>query len=305
VVIMTIAIVLKLSDQLLFLGMELRDATRFYGEAKEGLEEILKDHVIVNSSSATKLIVSDGEIFIDSINFEYENTKVFHDFSLHINAGQKVGFIGRSGAGKTTFVSLLLRHYDVQEGFIKIDGQNISDVTLQSLRQAIAFVPQDTGLFHRTIQENISYSNPDATLEMVRKSARMAQADQFIQELPNKYQTLVGERGVKLSGGQRQRIAIARAFLKNAPILILDEATSSLDSESEQAIQESLETLIKGRTGISIAHRLSTLKKMDRLIILQNGKITEDGAPDDLINKKDGIFKNMWDHQVKGFIIDE
>ncbi len=305
VVVMVIAIVLKLSDQLLFLGMELRDATRYYGEAKEGLEEILKEHIIVDDPNATELTLSEGKISLESVDFEYDNTKVFKDFSLEISNGQKVGLVGRSGAGKTTFVSLLLRHYEVQGGAIKIDNQNISSITLESLRQCIAFVPQDTSLFHRTIQENIRYSNPEATGEDVIRAAKLAQADEFIRKLPKGYETLVGERGVKLSGGQRQRIAIARAFLKNAPILILDEATSSLDSQSEQLIQESLETLMKGRTVIAIAHRLSTLKEMDRIIVIENGKIAEDGDPEELLKKPNGKFKKMWDHQVKGFIVDE
>ena len=305
VVVMVIAIVLKLSDQLLFLGMEIRDATRYYGEAKEGLEEILREHIIVDSPDATELSLTTGAISVESIDFEYGNTKVFEDFSLNIPPGQKVGLVGRSGAGKTTFVSLLLRHYDLQNGAIKIDNQDISNTTLESLRRSIAFVPQDTSLFHRTIQENIRYSNPDSTQEDIMHASKLAQADEFIKNLPKGYDTLVGERGIKLSGGQRQRIAIARAFLKDAPILVLDEATSSLDSESEHAIQLSLEKLMKGRTVIAIAHRLSTLKKMDRLVILKDGKIAEDGSPDELIDKKDGVFKNMWDHQVKGFIIDE
>ncbi len=305
VIVMVIAIVGDLSGQLFFIGQEMRDAARYYGEAKEGLEEILQEHIIVDAPHASHLVLSKGAISVESIDFQYENTQVFENFSLQIPAGQKVGFVGRSGAGKTTFVSLLLRHFDVQAGAIKIDGQNIFDVTLESLRLSIAFVPQDTSLFHRTIRENIRYSNPLATDEAVIYAAKLAQADGFISSLPQGYETLVGERGVKLSGGQRQRIAIARAFLKNAPILVLDEATSSLDSESEHAIQLSLEQLMKDRTVIAIAHRLSTLKKMDRIIILDGGKIIEDGNPDELLKKPNGIFKNMWDHQVKGFIIDE
>jgi ATP-binding cassette, subfamily B, bacterial len=305
VIIMVISIVGHVSGQLLFLGMEIRDTTRYYGEAKEGLLEILKEHLIVDAPNAKNVTLEKGLITLEAITFEYDTTKIFENFSLTIPAGQKIGFVGKSGAGKTTFVSLLLRHFDIQSGEIKIDGQNISAITLESLRQAIAFVPQDTSLFHRTIKENIRYSNPEATDDEVRHAARLAHADEFINSLPKDYKTLVGERGVKLSGGQRQRIAIARAFLKNAPILILDEATSSLDSASEHAIQESLETLMKGRTVIAIAHRLSTLKEMDRIVVLQNGQIVEDGAPDDLLKKQNGIFKNMWDHQVKGFIVDE
>ncbi len=305
VVIMVLAIVEQITGQLLFIGMEIKNTTKFYGEAKEGLEEILKEHIIVDAPNASDLTFSEGTILVNKICFEYENTKVFDDFSLTIPAGQKVGLIGRSGAGKTTFVSLLLRHFDVQDGAIKIDGQDIKDIRLESLRRVIAFVPQDTSLFHRTIRENIRYSNPDAKDFDVEKAAKQAQADEFIEKLPKGYDTLVGERGVKLSGGQRQRIAIARAFLKNAPILILDEATSSLDSESESAIQLSLEKLMKGRTVIAIAHRLSTLKEMDRLIIISNGKIVEDGSPEELLKITNGQFKKMWDHQVKGFIVDD
>ena len=303
VIVMVISIVGDLTGQLFFIGQEIRDSSKLYGQIKEGLDEILREHIIVNTPNAYDLNFKTGAISIESIDFEYENTRVFKDFSIEIPAGQKVGFVGKSGAGKTTFVSLLLRHFDVQSGIIKIDGQNIQDVTLESLRQAIAFVPQDTSLFHRTIRENIRYSNPQATDAEVKSAAKLAQADEFIKQLPNEYETLVGERGVKLSGGQRQRIAIARAFLKNAPILILDEATSSLDSESEHAIQLSLEHLMIGRTVIAIAHRLSTLKKMDRIVIIDNGAVAEDGSPEDLLRKTNGLFKNMWDHQVKGFIV--
>lgn len=305
VIIMIIAIVLDLSQEFFFIGQEMKDGARSFGEAREGLDEILSKHIIVDSPTAVDFMFSKGDISLESIDFNYENAKVFKDFSLKIREGQKVGLVGRSGAGKTTFVALLLRHFDISAGEIKIDGQNISDVTLESLRRAVAFVPQDTSLFHRSIRENIGYSKPEASLKEIKRSSSLAQASQFIEKLPQGYETLVGERGVKLSGGQRQRIAIARAFLKNAPILILDEATSSLDSESEHAIQVSLERLMKNRTVIAIAHRLSTLKKMDRIVFIEDGKIIEDGAPEELIKKPDGLFKKMWDHQVKGFIVDE
>lgn len=304
VIVMVISIVGDLTGQLFFIGQEIKDSSKVYGQTREGLDEILREHIIVNAPNAHDLNFKDGAISIESVNFEYENTKVFKDFSIEIPAGQKVGFVGRSGAGKTTFVSLLLRHFDVQSGTIKIDGQNISEITLDSLRKAIAFVPQDTSLFHRTIRENIGYSNPKASDAKIFAASKQALAHEFIKALPQGYETLVGERGVKLSGGQRQRVAIARAFLKNSPILILDEATSSLDSESEHAIQESLDTLMRGRTVIAIAHRLSTLKKMDRIVFIEDGKIIEDGAPEELLNKSGGLFKKMWDHQVKGFIVD-
>jgi len=305
VVVMVVAIVVKLADQLLFLGQELRDAIRYYGEAKEGLSEILQEHSIIDAPDAKTLTSHKGSIEFASVDFDYDNKNIFSSFSLTIKGGEKVGIVGKSGAGKTTLVSLLLRHFDIRKGEILIDGQNISEVTQESLRKNIAFVPQDTSMFHRTILENVRYSNPKATDDDVQKAARLAHADDFIQKLPEKYKTLVGERGLKLSGGQRQRIAIARAFLKKAPILILDEATSSLDSASEQKIQESLDMLMKEKTVIAIAHRLSTLKKMDRIIVIESGKIIEDGNPDELLKKHKGIFKNMWDHQVKGFITDK
>lgn len=305
VVVMVVTIVGDLSSRLFFIGQELRDASKIYGQIDEGLEEILKEHVITDVLNASDLKVKEGNISIEKIDFEYEKVGVFKDFSLNIPAGQKVGFVGKSGAGKTTLVSLLLRHFDIQKGTIKIDGQNIKDVTLESLRQAIAFVPQDTTLFHRTVCENIAYSNPEASDREIQNAAKSAQAHDFIMQLPKGYATLVGERGIKLSGGQRQRIAIARAFLKNAPILILDEATSSLDTESEQAIQLSLKKLMRKGTVIAIAHRLSTLKEMDKIVVVDDGKIAEYGSPRELLDKKDGIFRGMWEHQIQGFIVDE
>jgi len=305
IVVMVIGITADLTGQLLFLGQQITDSVRLYGQAKEGLAEILQKHNIVDAPQAVDLHVTNGRIDLENIHFEYENVPVFNNFSLSLKGGEKVGLVGRSGAGKSTFVSLLLRHYDVLDGTISIDDQDIYKATLESLRRSIAFVPQDTNLFHRSIRENISYGSSKATDEDVVRAAKLAKADEFIDKLPQGYKTMLGERGVKLSGGQRQRVSIARAFLKNAPILILDEATSSLDSESEQAIQQSLEHLMKGRTVIAIAHRLSTLKEMDRIVVIKGGKVVEDGNPDDLLQKPNGIFKNMWEHQVKGFIVDE
>lgn len=304
-VIMIITISGSLGWQLFFIGQELKDAAIYYGQTQEGLEEVLEPHLIVDVHNAKILSVSRGSIVFEKVDFEYDKIKVFDKFSINVQSGQKVGLVGRSGAGKTTFVSLLLRHFDVQKGSIRIDGQDIKSVTLDSLRRAISFVPQDTTLFHRTVFENIVYGSPNATQKEVLNAAKLAQAHNFITKFPNGYEMLVGERGVKLSGGQRQRVAIARAFLKNAPILVLDEATSSLDSESEHAIQVSLDKLFAGRTVIAIAHRLSTLKKMDRIVIIDDGKISEDGSPSALLEKNNGIFKVMWEHQVKGFILDE
>ena len=304
-VVMITYMTVNLYSQFLFLGFELRDVTRFYGEAQEGLTEILQSHEIVDKPSARAVTIAKGDILLDNVTFQYHKKKVFDRFSLHIPAGQKLGLVGRSGAGKTTFVSLVLRHFEIQSGDIKIDNNSIGDITLESLRKAIAFVPQDTSLFHRTIKENILFGTPHAKESDIRTATDVSQASGFIDELPQGYETLVGERGVKLSGGQRQRIAVARAFLKNAPIVILDEATSSLDSQSEHAIQQAIEKLMSDKTVIAIAHRLSTLKKMDRIIVIENGKIQEDGNPEELLRKENGIFKSMWDHQVNGFIVDE
>ncbi len=304
VLVMVIAIVRDISSQLFSLGQEIKEAARLYGQINEGLEEVLHEHLIVDKAGSQEATISEGKIEFNNVDFSYEKSLIFKNFSIHIEAGQKVGLVGKSGAGKTTFISLLLRHFEIEGGSVTIDNLDISSITLESLRKAIAVVPQDTSLFHRTIRENIGYSRPDATDEEIQHAAKLAQASGFIEKLPKKYDTLIGERGVKLSGGQRQRIAIARAFLKNAPILILDEATSSLDSESEHAIQVSLRSLMKGRTVIAIAHRLSTLKEMDRIIVIENGDVVEDGAVDELLKKTDGAFKKVWDHQVKGFIVE-
>jgi ABC-type multidrug transport system fused ATPase/permease subunit len=224
---------------------------------------------------------------------------------LEIPGGQKVALVGPSGAGKTTFVRLLLRLFDVKGGSITVDGQDISDATLDSLHRAIALVPQDPVLFHRTLLENIRYGRSDATDEEVYEAARLAHCDEFIDAFPEKYATYVGERGVKLSGGERQRIAIARAILKDAPILILDEATSSLDSRSEFLIQDALDSLMKGKTAIVIAHRLSTIRKMDRILVIEGGAIKEDGSHDELLKKPESLYRKLWELQAGGFMLDE
>ena len=227
--------------------------------------------------------------------------KVLDNFSLTIPVGQKIAVVGSSGAGKTTFVRLLMRLFNIPSGKIVIDGVDITNISQENLREQIAFVPQDPVLFHRTLMENIRYGRRDASDEEVMNAAHFAHCDDFIDVLPDKYETYVGERGVKLSGGERQRVAIARAILKDAPILILDEATSSLDSHSEALIQDALQKLIKGKTTIVIAHRLSTIRQMDRIIVLEKGKILEDGTHEELANKKDGLYKKLWDLQAGGF----
>ena len=253
--------------------------------------------------SGNKASATIGKVIFDKITYIYADNyyKVLDNFSLTIPAGQKIAIVGSSGAGKTTFVRLLMRLFNINSGRILIDGIDISDISQKSLREKISFVPQDPVLFHRTLLENIRYGRRDATDEEVLTAAHLAHCDVFIDALPNGYQTYVGERGIKLSGGERQRVAIARAILKNAPILILDEATSSLDSHSESLIQDAFHTLIKGKTTIVIAHRLSTIREMDRIIVLEKGKIIEDGTHKELANKKDGLYKKLWDLQAGGF----
>jgi ATP-binding cassette subfamily B protein len=223
------------------------------------------------------------------------------NFSVMIAPGEKVGLIGPSGGGKTTITKLLLRFLDVQSGAILIDGQDIKHITQASLRRAISYVPQEPLLFHRSLAENIGYGKEQPSHNEIINAAKLAHADEFISELPDQYETLVGERGIKLSGGQRQRVAIARALLKEAPILILDEATSALDSESEKYIQEGFEELMKGKTTLVVAHRLSTIKHLDRIIVLDKGTIVQDGTHAELIKQK-GLYATLWEHQSGGFI---
>ncbi|CAM5225737.1 multidrug ABC transporter ATP-binding protein [Alishewanella longhuensis] len=268
---------------------------------------------VQDKANATELNVSTGAIRFDAVSFNYGKETVTGDkpavlsaLSLEIKPGEKIGLVGRSGAGKSTLVNLLLRFYDVESGKILIDGQDISTVTQESLRKHIAMVTQDTSLLHRSVRDNISYGKPDATEQELLSAAEQAEASLFIQDLTdlkgNKgLDAQVGERGVKLSGGQRQRIAIARVLLKNAPVLILDEATSALDSEVEAAIQASLNTLMQNKTVIAIAHRLSTIAQMDRLIVLDQGRIVEQGTHTELV-AAGGIYAQLWAHQTGGFI---
>lgn len=282
----------------------MRNFTRVIGDARE-MTSILTDPIHLTDTTTKQLAVKKGEILFDAITYTHDEgagDTLFKDFSLTINPGEKVGLVGLSGSGKTTLTKLLLRFADIDSGTITIDGQDISQVAQASLRQSIAYVPQEPLLFHRSIKENIAYGNPHATEKAIIGAAKKAGAYDFIAKLEQGFETTVGERGVKLSGGQRQRIAIARAILKDAPILVLDEATSALDSESETLIQESLETLMHGRTSIVVAHRLSTIAKLDRIIVMQDGKVIEDGTHAELQAKKRGVYARLWRYQSGGFI---
>ncbi len=282
----------------------MRNYNRIIGNAND-MVEILQTPTTLIDKSDSKLKVTNGEISMDKITFTHDEGQgdtLFHDFSLDIKPGEKIGLVGASGSGKTTLTKLLLRFADIDSGKITIDGQDISEVTQASLRAKIAYVPQEPLLFHRSVRENIAYGRPDATDAEIEEAAKKAGAYDFIVGLKDGFDTMVGERGIKLSGGQRQRVAIARAILKDAPILVLDEATSALDSESEALIQKSLETLMENRTSIVIAHRLSTIAKLDRIIVLKDGKIVEDGSHDELINKKRGVYAKLWARQSGGFI---
>lgn len=301
IAIFIIAYMQRIGSQLFMLGDIINGYDQALLESQPMTEMLLVENEIQDKASQTL----DGkklDISLENISYKYpDGDTVMADLSLNIPTGQKIGLVGHSGAGKTTLVNLLLRFADVTGGVIKIGGHDIRGVTQKSLREHIAYVPQEPMLFHRSLRENIAYGKPDATDKEIRDAARKAHALEFIEKLPDGLDTLVGERGVKLSGGQRQRVAIARAILKDAPILILDEATSALDSESERLIQDALEKLMKGRTSIVIAHRLSTIAKLDRIVVLDNGKVVEDGAHEKLLKQK-GIYAKLWSHQSGGFI---
>ena len=277
------------------------------GTVNDGMATLSKPHTILDKPQALPLKVTRGEIKFDHVDFSYEAGKpLLNGFNLNIKPGEKVGLIGRSGAGKSTIVNLLLRFYEPQSGTISIDGQNVDSVTQESLRAQIGLVTQDTSLLHRSVRDNIIYGRPDATEAEMISAAERAEATGFIPNLSDAkgrrgYDAHVGERGVKLSGGQRQRIAIARVMLKDAPILLLDEATSALDSEVEAAIQESLDKMMDGKTVIAIAHRLSTIAAMDRLIVLDKGRIIEEGSHAELLEKH-GLYAKLWAHQSGGFL---
>lgn len=282
----------------------LKNINRVFGDAHE--MTLILDTIdgVVDIPEAQILIMNQASVDFDNISFRHKDAKdeIFTNFNLKVEPGERIGLVGVSGSGKTTLTKLLLRFADVNSGEITVSGQNIRNITQQSLRENIAYVPQETSLFHRSIAENIAYGKPDATQAEIEQAAKLANAHEFIIDMPEGYETLVGERGVKLSGGQRQRIAIARAILKDAPILVLDEATSALDSESEALIQSALERLMKGRTSIVIAHRLSTVASLDRIVVLQNGKIVEQGSHHALLEQKDGVYHHLWSRQSGAFM---
>lgn len=280
-------------------GRVFRDIYEDLADSDEMIQIINKPLEIVDAPNAKNLKVPHGKIEFQNINFSYnQNRTVIKDFNLDIKPSEKIAIIGSSGGGKSTIIKLLLRLFEVDSGQILIDGQDISKVTQDSLHKQVSLVPQDPILFHRSLFENIQYGNPKATKQEVIAASKLAYCHEFIKNLPHQYDTLVGERGIKLSGGERQRIAIARAILANSPILILDEATSSLDSESEHIIQKALENLMKNKTAIIIAHRLSTIQKSDRIIVIQKGKIIEEGSHNQIIKNKSGTYNKLWNLQV-------
>ncbi|HSX29338.1 MAG TPA: ABC transporter ATP-binding protein [Candidatus Saccharimonadales bacterium] len=290
-----------------FSTQTLRAYNRAFGDAQGMIEVLATEPEVKDPTNPEKSRIDQGAITFNDVTFTHDGAKddaLFSGLTLAIKSSEKIGLVGHSGSGKTTLTRLLLRFSDIDAGAITIDGQNIAHMAQDDLRRSIAYVPQEPLLFHRSIKENIAYGKPSATDAEIREAARKAYAADFIEKLPDGYGTLVGERGVKLSGGQRQRIAIARAILKNAPILVLDEATSALDSESEKLIQAALWQLMEGRTAIVIAHRLSTVQKMDRIIVLDNGTITEEGTHKELIAEPNGTYAKLWAHQSGGFLED-
>ena len=305
----TTAMILKLNSIAEFMMWQTSALFENVGTIQDGMKTLGRKIAIEDKPNAKELQLQHGEIKFDNVSFAYNDKNVIDKFNLTIRPGEKIGIVGRSGAGKSTLIQLLLHFYHLDQGRILIDGQNIEDVTQDSLRKNIALVTQDTSLLHRTVAENIKYGRPDATDQEMYEAVRKAKAEEFIPHLTDLrgkrgYEAYVGERGVKLSGGQRQRVAIARVFLKDAPILILDEATSALDSEVEAAIQNSLDDLMQGKTVIAIAHRLSTIAQMDRLIVMDQGKIAEQGTHDELV-ALNGIYAQLWQRQTGGLLIQQ
>jgi ATP-binding cassette subfamily B protein len=302
---LVIGILLIIVDNLSGLSRNFYRFIEFFGNIAQGLDNFFIKEEVIDKDGAANILIKSGEIYYKNVNFKYNNSsKLFSNINLKIKGGSKVALVGYSGGGKSSFIKLLLRYYDLHSGSIEIDQQNISEITQDSLHKSISVIPQDISLFHRNIMENIRYGDPDANDEEVFEAARKANIHDFILTLENGYNSLVGERGVKLSGGQRQRIAIARSILKNAPILILDEATSHLDSISERLIQSSLYNLMKDKTTIVIAHRISTIMNLDRILVFDNGVIVEDGTHEDLVNNSK-IYSKLWHTQIDGFFIDK
>lgn len=303
--VLILSINISIIDFLWSLSKDINTFTVLTGNITQGLSLILLPIEIKDKQDAKILMVSKGEIVFDKVQFYYKGAEaLFQNKSIRIAPGQKVGLVGYSGSGKSTFINLILRLFDIKSGRIAIDGQDISMVTQDSLHNAIGMIPQDPSLFHRTILDNIHYGKFDASEKEVLEAANKANADEFIEKLPHKYRSLIGERGGRLSGGQRQRIAIARVFLKNPPILILDEATSQLDAITEKYIQESLWKLMQGKTTLVVAHRLSTLVHMDRILVFEKGKVIQDGSHDELL-AKEGLYATLWKAQMGDFIVEE
>lgn len=296
------SIILTLSSLYNHLCFNFLHFFKLFGGIRDGLKLLSKPYDVVDVQNAKEIKVDNGAINFENVTYHYKGSgPLFEDFSLEIKAGEKIGLVGRSGSGKSTLIKILSRYYDIQSGIIQIDGQDISKVTQDSLRKNMALIPQDPSLFNRSIMENIRYGNTKATDQEVIEASKKAYCHDFIMQSPNGYDSKVGERGVMLSGGERQRIAIARAILKDAPILILDEATSALDSESEHFIHDAMHDLMKGKTVIAIAHRLSTLREMDRIIVMDKGKIVEQGTHASLLRKK-GVYHSFYDLQSSGFL---
>lgn len=293
--------ILRLIDFLWGIGQTLRHTFIAISEASEILQIIDTPHEIQDKSSK-KLNLQHGAISFNNVNFSYGENQIFHDLNFHIKPGERVALVGESGSGKTTITKLLFRLYDIQKGEILIDDQNIAEITQESLRSSMSMIPQDPILFHRSIRENIAYGKPNASDEEIIAAAKMARCHEFISHLKDGYETLVGERGVKLSWGERQRVAIARAILENKQIIVMDEATSALDSESEFLIQEAIEELMQNKNLLIIAHRLSTIMKMDKIIVMDQGKIAEKGSHKELLAKDNGIYKKLRNIQSGGFI---
>jgi ATP-binding cassette subfamily B protein len=287
------------------IGMQMNNLQRAVNDMDELVEIHDQTIGIADAPDAKPIVVSDGRIVFDNVTFHYggHDDPLYDGLNITIDGGERIGLVGRSGSGKTTFVKLVQRLYDVSEGQILIDGQNVAHATQESLRRQIAIVQQEPILFHRSLAENISYAKPGASMAAIIEAAKLANAHEFIATLPKGYGTLVGERGIKLSGGERQRVALARAFLADAPVLILDEATSSLDSESEALIQQAMERLMRGRTSIIIAHRLSTVRALDRILVFDQGRVAEEGTHDDLARRPDGIYRALFERQAMSRVV--